>query len=88
MITDDHAIHNFGINMDFDLYNVKELHKEKLKAVATLKSLQQKLEEEFTMEIDRKLNKLKDLAKAELIAVTASKKAFAKLKKCRRRISM
>ncbi|GJZ28034.1 hypothetical protein Tco_0572681 [Tanacetum coccineum] len=59
-----------------------ELHKEKLKAAAALKSLQQKLEE-FRMEIDRKdseteleLNKLKDLAKAELIAATASKKAF------------
>ncbi|GJV66247.1 UDP-glucose 4-epimerase GEPI48 [Tanacetum coccineum] len=54
-----------------------ELHKEKLKAAA-LKSLQQKLEEEFRIEIDRKdseteleLNKLKDLAKAELIAATA-----------------
>ncbi|GKD62976.1 UDP-glucose 4-epimerase GEPI48, partial [Tanacetum coccineum] len=57
-----------------------ELHKEKLKAAA-LKSLQQKLEEEFRIEIDRKdseteleLNKLKDLAKAELIAATASKR--------------
>ncbi|GKB17371.1 hypothetical protein Tco_0851294, partial [Tanacetum coccineum] len=54
----------------------------KLKAAA-LKSLQQKLEEEFRIEIDRKdsemeleLNKLKDLAKAELIAATASKKDF------------
>ncbi|PWA53827.1 hypothetical protein CTI12_AA441830 [Artemisia annua] len=60
----------------------KELHKEKLKAAAALKSLQEKLEEEFRMEIDRKeseteleLNKLKDLAKAELTAAIASEKA-------------
>nr|GEU44045.1 MICOS complex subunit MIC60 [Tanacetum cinerariifolium] len=60
----------------------KELHKEKLKAAAALKSLQEKLEEEFRIDIDRKdseteleLNKLKDLAKAELIAAIASEKA-------------
>lgn len=60
----------------------KELHKEKLKAAAALKSLQEMLEEEFRMEIERKesetefeLNKLKDLAKAELTAAIASEKA-------------
>ncbi|KVH87393.1 Mitochondrial inner membrane protein Mitofilin [Cynara cardunculus var. scolymus] len=60
----------------------KELHKEKLKAAAALKSLQEMLEEEFRMEIERKesetefeLNKLKDLAKAELTAGIASEKA-------------
>nr|GEW91812.1 hypothetical protein [Tanacetum cinerariifolium] len=37
---------------------------EKLKAVAALKPLQEKLEEEFSMEIDRK-NKLKDLEFSE-----------------------
>ncbi|KAK9075016.1 hypothetical protein SSX86_003335 [Deinandra increscens subsp. villosa] len=60
----------------------KELHKEKLKAAAALKSLQENLEEEFRMEIERKeseremeLNKLKDLAKAELLAAIAREKA-------------
>ncbi|KAL8229415.1 hypothetical protein R6Q57_014315 [Mikania cordata] len=60
----------------------KELHKEKLKAAAALKSLQEKLEEEFRMEIERKesetemeLNKLNDLAKAELLAAVIKEKA-------------
>ncbi|XP_076914468.1 MICOS complex subunit MIC60, mitochondrial-like [Bidens hawaiensis] len=60
----------------------KELHKEKLKAAAAIKSLQEKLEEEFRLEIERKeaetemeLNKLKDLAKAELLAAIAKEKA-------------
>ncbi|CAH1427821.1 unnamed protein product [Lactuca virosa] len=60
----------------------KELHKEKVKAAAALKSLQEKLEEEFRMEIERKeseaemeVMKLKDLAKAELAAAIASEKA-------------
>ncbi|KAI7726276.1 hypothetical protein M8C21_023132 [Ambrosia artemisiifolia] len=60
----------------------KELHKEKIKAAAALKSLQEKLEEELRMEIERKesekemeLNKLKDLAKAELFAAITKEKA-------------
>lgn len=60
----------------------KELHKEKVKAAAALKSLQEKLEEEFRMEIEKKeseaeleVMKLKDLAKAELAAAIASEKA-------------
>ncbi|KAF5798131.1 putative mitochondrial inner membrane protein Mitofilin [Helianthus annuus] len=60
----------------------KELHKEKIKAAAALKSLQEKLEEEFRMEIEKKeseaemeLNKLKDLAKAELLAAITREKA-------------
>ncbi|XP_076916366.1 MICOS complex subunit MIC60, mitochondrial-like [Bidens hawaiensis] len=60
----------------------KELHKEKLKAAAAIKSLQEKLEEEFRLEIERKeaetemeLNKLKDLTKAELLAAIAKEKA-------------
>ncbi|KAK1423710.1 hypothetical protein QVD17_19018 [Tagetes erecta] len=60
----------------------KELHKEKIKAAAALKSLQEKLEEEFKMEIERKesekemeLNKLKDLTKAEMLAAIVKEKA-------------
>nr|GEU93364.1 MICOS complex subunit MIC60 [Tanacetum cinerariifolium] len=61
------------------MLNLLELHKEKLKAAAALKSLQEKLEEEFRMDIDSKDSKmeleLKDFAKAELIAAIASQMA-------------
>ncbi|GKD80937.1 hypothetical protein Tco_1347776, partial [Tanacetum coccineum] len=57
------AIKRTRVTQDLSLFSLKE----KLKAVAALKPLQEKLEEEFSMEIDRKSktelerNKLKDL---------------------------
>lgn len=60
----------------------KELTKERVKAVAALKSLQEKLEEEIRTELEQKekeveqrLKEMRDIAKAELAAAIASEKA-------------
>ncbi|KAL6583144.1 hypothetical protein OROMI_005222 [Orobanche minor] len=60
----------------------KELAKEKIKAAAALKSLQEKLEEKFKteleekeMEVEQKLKQMRDIAKVELDAAIASEKA-------------
>nr|XP_027079173.1 MICOS complex subunit MIC60-like [Coffea arabica] len=60
----------------------KELNKERVKAAAALKSLQEKLEEKHKMELEIKKNeaelemkKLQELAKAELASAIASEKA-------------
>lgn len=60
----------------------KELKRERTKAAAALKSLQEKLEEKFQKELEQKeneeelkLRKLQDMAKAELAAAIASEKA-------------
>ncbi|KAA8530904.1 hypothetical protein F0562_005637 [Nyssa sinensis] len=60
----------------------KELNKERVKAAAALKSLQEKLEEELKIELeqkeaeaDLKMKKIQELAKAELAASIASEKA-------------
>ncbi|XP_009794799.1 MICOS complex subunit MIC60, mitochondrial [Nicotiana tabacum] len=60
----------------------KELKKERAKAIAALKSLQEKLEEEHKMELEEKeveaelkLKKAEELGKAELDAAIASEKA-------------
>ncbi|CAB4283418.1 unnamed protein product [Prunus armeniaca] len=59
----------------------KELKRERAKAAAALKSLQEKLEEEFKTELEHKeneeemkLKKVEELAKAELAAAIASEK--------------
>ncbi|KAL9160876.1 hypothetical protein ABFS82_08G229400 [Erythranthe guttata] len=60
----------------------KELSKERVKSAATLKSLQEKLEEKLyteleqkEMEVEQKLKQMRDIAKAELAAAIASEKA-------------
>ncbi|XP_050366751.1 uncharacterized protein LOC126785178 [Argentina anserina] len=60
----------------------KELKRERAKAVAALKSLQEKLEEKYKTELEQKENEaelkvkiVEDLAKAELAAKIASEKA-------------
>ncbi|XP_062007044.1 MICOS complex subunit MIC60, mitochondrial [Rosa rugosa] len=60
----------------------KELKRERAKAVAALKSLQEKLEEKYKTELEQKeneaemkLKKVEELAKAELAATIASEKA-------------
>lgn len=60
----------------------KELTKERVKAVAAVKSLQEKLEEEHKTEVEQKekeveqrLKEMQDIAKAELAAAIASEKA-------------
>lgn len=60
----------------------KELKREKAKAVAALKSLQEKLEEKHKVDLqeketeaDMKLKKMQELAKAQLAAAVASEKA-------------
>ncbi|KAM7513659.1 hypothetical protein LguiA_003242 [Lonicera macranthoides] len=60
----------------------KELNKEKVKAAAALKSLQEELEEKHKLELEQKeaeaeleLKKTQELAKAELAAAIASEKA-------------
>lgn len=60
----------------------KELNKERVKAAAALKSLQEKLEEKHKMELENKKNeaklemkKLQELAKAELASAIATEKA-------------
>ncbi|PON65277.1 Mitochondrial inner membrane protein Mitofilin, partial [Parasponia andersonii] len=60
----------------------KELKRERVKAAAALKSLQEKLEEKYKTELEQKereaefkLNKVEELAKAELAAKIASEKA-------------
>ncbi|OVA03321.1 Mitochondrial inner membrane protein Mitofilin [Macleaya cordata] len=60
----------------------KELNKERAKAAATIKLLQEKAEENLKMELERKekeaelqLKKVQELAKAELAAAIASEKA-------------
>uniref|UniRef100_A0A5B7A9L1 MICOS complex subunit MIC60 n=1 Tax=Davidia involucrata TaxID=16924 RepID=A0A5B7A9L1_DAVIN len=60
----------------------KDLNKERVKAAAALKSLQEKLEEKREMELEQKeaeaelkLKKIQELAKAELASAIASEKA-------------
>ncbi|KAL6552185.1 hypothetical protein OROGR_008339 [Orobanche gracilis] len=60
----------------------KELAKERIKAAAALKSLQEKLEEKFKtaleekeMEVEQNLKQMRDIAQAELAAAIASEKA-------------
>lgn len=60
----------------------KELNKERVKAAAALKSLQEKLEEKHKMELENKKNeaklemkKLQELTKAELASAIATEKA-------------
>ncbi|KAL3818893.1 hypothetical protein ACJIZ3_004798 [Penstemon smallii] len=60
----------------------KEIIKERVKAAAALKSLQEKLEEKLKTELEQKeieaeqkLKKMQDIAKAELAAAIASEKA-------------
>ncbi|KAK9271650.1 hypothetical protein L1049_002013 [Liquidambar formosana] len=60
----------------------KELNKERVKAAAAIKSLQEKAEEKLKMELEQKeseaeqnLKKFQELAKAELAATIASEKA-------------
>ncbi|GER48971.1 formation of crista junctions protein 1 [Striga asiatica] len=60
----------------------KELTRERIKAAAALKSLQEKLEEKLRteleqkeMEVEQKLKQMRDIAKAELAAAIASEKA-------------
>ncbi|XP_059624325.1 MICOS complex subunit MIC60, mitochondrial [Cornus florida] len=60
----------------------KELNKERVKAAAALKSLQEKLEEKLVMELEQKeaeaernLMTMEEVAKAELAAAIASEKA-------------
>ncbi|KAL0344350.1 UNVERIFIED_CONTAM: hypothetical protein Sangu_1322400, partial [Sesamum angustifolium] len=60
----------------------KELNKERVKAAAALKSLQEKLEEKLKteleqkeMEVEQKLKQMKDISKAELTAAIAREKA-------------
>ncbi|GAV68213.1 Mitofilin domain-containing protein [Cephalotus follicularis] len=65
----------------------KELNRERTKAVAAIKSLQEKMEEKHRTELEKKesetefkLQKVQELAKAELAAAIASEKA-AQIKK-------
>ncbi|KAL0349638.1 UNVERIFIED_CONTAM: hypothetical protein Sradi_4113000 [Sesamum radiatum] len=60
----------------------KELNKERVKAAAALKSLQEKLEEKLKteleqkeMEVEQKLKQMQDISKAELTAAIAREKA-------------
>ncbi|KAK4417151.1 hypothetical protein Salat_2540700 [Sesamum alatum] len=60
----------------------KELNKERVKAAAALKSLQEKLEEKLKteleqkeMEVEQKLKQMQDISKAELAAAIAREKA-------------
>ncbi|KAL1569603.1 hypothetical protein AAHA92_01066 [Salvia divinorum] len=60
----------------------KELTKERVKAAATLKSLQETLEEQLKteleqkeMEVEQRLKEMQDIAKAELAAAISSEKA-------------
>ncbi|CAA0806398.1 Unknown protein [Striga hermonthica] len=60
----------------------KELTKERIKAAAALRSLQEKLEdklrtelEQKEMEVEQKLKQMRDISKAELAAAIASEKA-------------
>ncbi|KAF4351906.1 hypothetical protein F8388_020467 [Cannabis sativa] len=62
--------------------SIPELKRERTKAAAALKSLQEKLEEKYKTELEQleheaefKLNKMEELAKAELAAKIASEKA-------------